>query len=83
MPQISLIETFAKLCGKAFSQVGEQTLAISGAGGSTLLEHYYISANGPEGANLNYIYCMQDLLAGGLDYFAQTGKETADVMPVL
>jgi len=38
VPQITLIETFAKLGGKAFSKVGEQALAICGAGGFSLLE---------------------------------------------
>ena len=82
VPEITLIETFAKLGCKAFSQFGEQAPAIGGAGGSTLLEFDDVLPDSPAGLNLHYIHGMQDLLAGGLDHFAKTGKETADVVSI-
>jgi hypothetical protein len=70
VPQISLIETFAKFSSKAFSKVSEQAPAISGAGSSSLIEFDDVLPDSPAGLNLHYINGMQDLLAGGLYHFA-------------
>jgi len=76
--QIALVEPLAELGGQARCQVGQQSFAISRAGGATLLELDNVITHTPAGVDLNLIHRAQGLIASALDQLPQAGEQRSE-----